>query len=51
MRPIGVTDGKTVNIPLPDIELGPEGQNRYSQPVIGFRCKCVGGVVGKPAAR
>ena len=50
MRPIGVTDGKTVNIPLPDLELGTEGQNRYTQPLIGLRCKYVGGVVGKPAA-
>ncbi len=42
---------KTVNIPLPDLELAPEGQNRQSQPLIGLGCKYVGGVVGKPAAR
>ena len=50
MRPYGVVDGKTVNIPLLDLELGPEGQNRQSRPLIGLRCKRVGGVVGKPAA-
>ena len=50
MRPSGVVDGKTVNIPLPDLELHKEGQNRYSQPLIGLRCKYVGGVVGKSAA-
>ena len=51
MRPSGVVDGKTVNIPLPDLELHTEGQNRYSQPLIGLRCKHVGGSVGKSAGR
>ncbi len=50
MRPSGVIDGKTVNIPLPVLESLKKGQIRYTQPLIGLRCKYVGGVVGKSAA-
>ena len=50
MRPSGVIDGKTVNIPLPDLKLYSEGQNRYPQPLIGLRCKWLDGDVGKSAS-